>query len=217
MKIRNFFSAIAASAIFSSSSNAATFQATNLQNGPGDRLYADSSSVPLASGISVLGVFLPGFTVSTSVNFSVLIENFQPVASAAVGGHNVNLGGIYPGYAYGEIIDLTTGFGLLSPGYPLYTFVGNGLTLGSSSAFALYQSDFLKSTPDFSDYTSATYVGAPVFGTFGVSQPIYYDLVEQFGGPSYPIVFATLNLVPEPSSAILASSGCVYLLRRRRK
>jgi len=213
MKIRNFVSAFLATAFSALSSNAATFQATNLQNGPGDRLYADSSSVPLASGIAVLG-FFPGFAVSTNVNFSVLIENFQPLSSGAIGGYSDDLGGIYPGYAYGGINDLTTGFGGLNPGTPLYTFVGDGLTLATSRAFALYQCDFLNSTPDFSEYTSATYIGAPVFGTFGVSQAIYND---PFGGPSLPFPFQTLNLVPEPSSALLASIGCVYLLRRRRK
>jgi hypothetical protein len=215
MKIRNCFFSLFSFAFLTANASAASFQVTNLLDGQTDRLYADPSGVPLQSGIATLGYFPSGFSVSTNVGISDLINNFTVVTSGTIGGLSESLGGGYAGYVEGQFVQpFTINFGSPLIGRPVYTFLGNGATLAQSTAFALYQSGtFSEDVPIPGDYTSRSYIGSPVIGTFGLSAPINYP----FNG--FATQYPTLKLVavPEPSAALLGAIGCTALLRRRRR
>lgn len=215
MKIRTTCFALFSIALFSSTAHAATFLVSNVVDGVTDLLYSNSTSVPLSSGVATIGYFPSGFSVSTSVNISALIDNFTVAASGAIGDFCPSLGGAYAGYVESsESLPFFITFGSPLIGRPVYTFLGNGSTLADSTAFALYQSGtLLVDIPIQGFYTPQTIIGSPVIGTFGATAPI----TNPFNGG--PTTYPTLNFVviPEPSAALLGTIGCTVLLRRRRK
>ncbi len=200
---------------------------------PGDFLYADENGVLLDSptfesglpndNIITMGYFPDAFDVIANLNnIPFLLTNYTIAnstsippnpASTAVGLNSPSLAGQFPGYVEiagtpGEII----GPGNPLIGRPLYSFVGNRITLADSTSFALTTAGSLRVDDN------------PVFQESYSSDPIGRDIlignvstrVGDFGGG-----FGTYNVIglvpiPEPSVTLLSGLGVLGLLRRRR-
>lgn len=198
------------------SANAANYTISNVVDGTSDTLYASNTNSLLSSGVVTLGVFTAGFDVAANLgNPAVLVSNFTTIfASAAIGGNSATLEGSFAGYAEGSLVDnpnILAGNPLL--GQILYSFIGDGTTLQTSTAFALLSMGPLREDdPAENDYTSnpQARVGAPLIGTLGT-------ISGNFGGQG-PGDYVTLQLVPipEPSVALLGLLGAVGFFRRRR-
>lgn len=201
-------------------SEAANYTISNVNDGQTDTLYADASNNLLATGIVTVGVFASGFDVNANLGeLSTLVSNFSSIfASGAIGATSTSLGGSFAGYTENAAVDsapLLTGNA--SIGRTLYSFIGNGATLATSTAVALLNMGNLQNEDGGElDYVSNPQfrVGQPLIGTIG-------SKTGNFGGQGASTIYGTLNLVvpvavPEPSTAILGLIGACGLLRRRR-
>jgi PEP-CTERM motif len=197
--------------------SAATFIVSNVVNGDGttDSLYQDSDGSLLNGGLVSIGYFPAGYLVqSNTSNIEATIANFTSVTSFATGTNSSSLNGSFAGYVEGPAVlgsTITAGNALL--GRELYIFAGNAATLATSTKFGLKQiGTILDDDPFANQYTANPFGGdAPVIGKTG-------SYTGDAGGVGVS-TFTTLQLVqvvPEPSSAFLASLGVLGLLRRRR-
>lgn len=206
--------AVAFAAITLSQSNAAIYSIANIVDGATDTLYSNTSNVPLTSGIVTLGVFAAGFDVNANLsNPASLIANFTSFASGAIG--STGAFGPLAGYAQvNEPVDtasILAGNALL--GRVLYSFVGDGATLGSSNAFALLSMGPLKEDdPNENEYNSnpQSRIGAPLIGSIG-----NFNGDVGLGAGTYQTLQLT-PAIPEPSVALLGLLGAVGFFRRRR-
>jgi MYXO-CTERM domain-containing protein len=200
----------------SSVSNAANYLISNVGDGITDTLYADKDNTILPGGIVTLGLFASGFDVVANKNdIALLLTNFNTIfASGAIGGASVTLGRAYAGYTEYEQVDgsqLLTGNTQI--GRVLYSFVGNGETLATSTQYALLDMGAFQNE----DGGELNYGSNPpnalstVLGTYGTKTG---DLGGQ-GNGSYKTLKLALS-VPEPSAALLGALGVLGLLRRRR-
>jgi hypothetical protein len=212
MKIK--LATVAAIAAMTMSSHGANFVISNVSDGLTDTLFADADNNLLPSGVVTLGVFQTGFDVAGNVtNLSQLVSNFTTIfASGAIGNNSTSLGGVYPGYAEHGVVDnapLLTGNTLI--GQILYLFAGDGVDLGSSNAFALLNMGPLQNE----DGGELDFVANPAFRLGAPLIGVIDSKTGDFGGQGVS-TFTTLQLVPEPSAALLGALGALGLLRRRR-
>lgn len=224
--------------VLTMSSNAATIAASGIFDlGGGDTLIVDGLGNKLASGIASTGYFtITDGEVATlasaymasggadTVAKSTLVNAFVGLSNDDfVTGSTATFGGVVPG-VYTSTADL----GLLGTSYAglnkvLYTFFGNGQTLGNSAAIGLalhtgvtLDRDDNVATPDSNDAGLGNPYQALIRGT-GVTSTTY-DASLIFTVPTPPIAANAFQLVgvPEPSAALLGAVGALGLLRRRR-
>lgn len=205
---------LAVIALVISDVNGANYIVTNVDQGPGDTLYANSSNVLLStSSIVTIGYFNSGYDVTNNLNNYVsLITSFNILAQAAPGTYSSTLGGAFDGYVEAAEVDgaiLTSGDPI---GFRLYSFIGNAATLGASTQLGLVDlgQDLAADGPP----TETTYLANPtglnvLIGTTGSFSG------DAGGGPG---IYNTIQLqaIPEPSTFFLASLGLFAFLRRRR-
>lgn len=190
------------------SANAAIFVVSNVVDGVSETLYANSQSLLLTSGVATIGYFPDGFVINTS-NIPNLITNFTIVSTGVIGGPSADLGGSFAGYAQSDPVDVGAITGPPLLGRPVYSFMGNAASLVASDAFALIQvASILTDAAATNTYTSNPGLAVPIIGTIG-------SFTGNAGGQG-SATYRTLNLVPEPSAALLGALGALGLLRRRR-
>ena len=205
-------------------SNAATFLVTNVGNGPGDTLYANSSNVLLGSGISTIGYFTS--TVSATdidtiaeLQSQLLLGSFTAVASAT----DFTGGGIGSGYvdgSAGAVTTATIGLTDLLVGRTIYLITTNQASLeafrdgtGPENQVALV--NFGTIAPDVP--APQLYNGNPIApATVVIGSTGTYE--ETSGGLLGDGTYNTIKLsaIPEPTTALLGAIGAMALLRRRR-
>ncbi len=198
------------------SAHAATAIVTNVVNGPGDTIYQNPDASLSTGGIVTIGYFNAGFDVAANAsvtNAGILIDNFTIITSALTGSNSPSLGGAFAGFVEQEN---TTSMGTITDGNPLlgrtlYSFIGNDATLGGSNAYALVQLDVIGNDVPF----EFSYNSNPEGRTILIgSQGEFEGNASGFGVAVHPTV--QLQLIPEPSVALLGALGGLALLRRRR-
>ena len=207
-------SALLAAAI---QANSAIYIATNVIGGVAatDALFQNSNNTLLTGGIVSLGYFPTNAYVPSSnlALLSTTIADFIPVASGIAGTNSADLGGSFAGFVQGDPVQTASKITGADPllGRSLYVFVGNALTLQTSTTWALKQvATITDDNPNERTYLANPLGGAaPVIGTIG---SITGDAGGQGSG-----TFSTLHMVvPETSSVLLGALGMLGLLRRRR-
>lgn len=209
MKIKKTLILIAALCYGTLASNAATVSLANVQGGPGvDMLWADLNGQPMNSGIVAVGYFTATVTeenISTVEGLFANLANFTIVQSA-VPGSSTN----FPTAGY-LLEDPTTFSPTGLVGRNLYTIATNAASLAladETSAFSMFRvATIAEDVPLPNDYTANPAGGTIIIGSVGT-----WEGETEFG----PGVYDTLNLVPEPSAALLGAIGALGLLRRRR-
>lgn len=175
-----------------------------------------TDTLPSTTGIATGGYFDTGYDVSAGLttamstgSFADFISNYNILTSdilGASGGSGVN-GFFFASTDYGVP--------LLNPpvGAALYTFVGNGTSLSTSTAYALFSStlavDLDSPAPDTNDILVGSNT-TTLLGTVGTS------MVNFGSGPQSTPTVTLLNTIPEPSTFFLSALGVFGLLRRRR-
>jgi hypothetical protein len=212
MKMKQTLLALSALAFLGvQTSNAASFLVTNVGDLTTDTIYASSSGVPLSTGIATIGYFPSGIIISTLSDLTNNIGSFSIQSSGIIGSTASVLGLNISGFAAVEnptnIGIVTIGNTLL--GRPIYSIIGDGLSLEASTAFAVVQvGEILDDVPFENSYTSNPAGKTPIIGSSGLFNG---ELI-----PDLPGTYTTLNLIPEPSAALLGALGALGLLRRRR-
>jgi hypothetical protein len=212
-----------------SSLNAATVKSSSLFNTNGTSpdtliLSADIVGVPLASGFASSGVFnltdLEVTTLADADDIPALIAGFNGFLGSddfATGVDFVfGIGDVPGAYAFVSSSFSPTPF----IGSTLYTFIGNGADLATSTAFALYahantlDADPVLPTPENTPDLLLT-GGSLLIGT-----PTTFSSTDANLGTNNTTVSAiqleAIAPIPEPSSALLGAFGALALLRRRR-
>lgn len=206
---------VAATVAVVSHASAATYYINNVVAGDvTDVLYqnsAGSGGTLLDGGIVSLGYFAAGIP-STSINdIQSIISSFTSVTSMLSGSYSVDLDATLAGYAQGSIFQgatITAGNPLLGKG--VYLFVGNASTLATSNAWAMkLVGTIADDLPQEQQYT-----GDPAFGSIVGNIGVASTYTGNSGAATG--TFNTLQLVPEPSAALLGAIGALGLLRRRR-
>ena len=179
-----------------------------------------SDGLPVSSGCIATGFLLTGggsYDFSTSTPTSIKADFTQFSVSNTL----YDLGG--GNFASGMFSGTQTANPALAPGdttftgKSIYTIFGNGTTLANSTALAVYKSGatfpVVNGSGNGATSTNNTYTAATVvFGTLVTLTP-----ATEPGGPSGGITFAQgVQLIPEPSAALLGALGVLGLLRRRR-
>jgi hypothetical protein len=212
MKLSNTISALFLG--LSLSATAAIYFPSNVVSGSGsgDALLQNADDTLNSGGFVAMGYFPSGYVIST-IDMDLNISNFTTVASVLSGSSSVSLGGAFPGYYEGDVVDTAN---IVPPslliGRPLYVFAGNLGTLAGSNEWAIKEVAVIASD----DPNEQTYVGnplggaAPAFGLFGS----FTGDASGFGSSTYQTL--QLQPIPEPSAALLGALGALGLLRRRR-
>jgi hypothetical protein len=209
MKIKTTLFIIASMCFGALASNAATVTLANVQGGPGtDMLWAGFDGIPLTSGSVSVGYFTATVTegdISTVQGLFANLANFTTLQSA-VPGSSTN----FPSLGY--ILEDPTTFspsGLI--GRNLYAIATDAASLGAAletSSYSMFRvSPILEDVPFPNDYVANPAGGTIIIGTVGS-----WTGTTDFGEGTY----STLQLVPEPSAALLGALGALGLLRRRR-
>jgi hypothetical protein len=199
--------------------DAATMFVSNVAVGPGDTLYASSNNSLMNGGVVTMGYFAEGITDAQLDSIPKLVAqlaipgNYTLVTSAVPGAAGPTLSGAFAGYADQELatsIGVITGTNALL-GRTVYSIITDAGSLASvtlNSQFALINLGPIKDdVPDENQYSSNPTGRVPVLGTFGAFNG---DAGGGDGG------YATLQMIPEPSAALLGALGVLGLLRRRR-
>jgi hypothetical protein len=200
--------------------NAANYTITNVGDGLTDTLYADANNVLLSTGTVTLGVFATGFDVGANLNnLPALLSNYSatPFASGTIGAPSALLGAAFSGYVEAPQVD---GAPLLASdqliGRTLYSFIGNGATLASSSTFALLSlGRFQNEEAAELDYISdpKARIGSPLIGTL---RTISGNLGGQGVGTYETLQLVAVASVPEPSALLIGALSSLVLFRRQR-
>ena len=209
MKIKKALILIAGLCYGTLASNAATVSLANVQGGPGvDMLWGDINGQPMNSGIVAVGYFTAGVTeedISTIEGLFANLANFTTLQSA-VPGSSVN----FPSAGY--LLEDPFTFsptGLI--GRNLYTIATDAASLAfadETSSFSMFRvATIAEDVPLPNDYIANPAGGTIIIGSVGT-----WEGETAFGSG----VYDTLNLVPEPSAALLGAIGALGLLRRRR-
>jgi hypothetical protein len=204
--------------------NAAIVQVSsvpNLSGDSGDYLVVDSTGALLTSGFAGTGGFsVSDVTVSSLVSnndYSGLIAAFTPF----VGTDDFILGtsavlGVVPG-AFTISVDPFNPTSFI--GQSIYTFIGNGATLGSSTEYALFlHSETFTADPAAPSLPNEYFMdlanGTSSIGVFGTKN----NVTDGNLGITNATVstYQLVNAIPEPSSLLLSIVGLVFLARRKR-
>jgi hypothetical protein len=193
----------------------------NLSGGSGDYLVVNSGGNLLSSGFAGTGGFSSNdvavATLITNNDYAGLIAAFTPF----IGTDNFVLGtaavlGAVPGA-------FTISVGSFDPtsfiGQSLYTFIGNGATLATSTEYGLFRhTGTLAADPAAPSLPTEYFMdlnnGTSLIGTFGTKNNVTdANLgIDNATVATYQLV----NSVPEPSTLLLSAIGVLGLLRRKR-
>ena len=212
--------------LFSASfGNAAIVQSSSLFNidgsSPDTLILAATGNSPLSFGFASSGVF------SLSDSEVTTFAGLQDISSL-IGGFN----GFIGSDDFQTGVDFLFGTGDIAGAYAfqsasfdptpfigasLYTFIGNGADLASSTEFALYRHDITLAadaappTPE-TVYDLLLTNGVLLIGT----QTVFDSTDPNLGTNNSPVSAIQLAAIPEPSSFLLSAIGALALLRRKR-
>lgn len=196
-------------------SQAASVIIANYQNGPGDRLWANVDGVLMASGVVAVGYFDPDVNanqIDTIAELYSKLGSFTILASATPGS-SVYINA--PGYLSEDGVSFSPDDLL---GRTLYAIATNASSLSAathSSAYSMFAfGTILEDAPTEQAYLVNPSDYSPIIGALGTFTG---EPGNEAVGADYNGNYATLKLVPEPSSALLGAVGALALLRRRRK
>lgn len=213
--MKNKLICISLASALASYSHAAIFIVSNVVGGIAatDALYQNPDNSLMDGGIVTLGYFGTNDYVPSSslALIGTTITDFTVVASGIPGTFSLDLEGSFAGFVQAagvDVGDITSTDPLI--GRTVYVFAGNAANLGASTAWALQEVRVIvDDDPDVQDYVANPFgAPAPVIGTVG-------SFTGNAGGQGSG-TFSTLQLIPEPSAALLGSLGVLVLLRRRR-
>lgn len=204
-----------ASILAVSSSNAAQYALINLQGGAGlDTLWSNADSTPMTSGFVTIGYFAtnPLITeINTPEGLASLLGTFTAMQTAVPGTSTAFPGPGYLAEDFAQGVQVST----ISPlfGRNIYAIASDASGLASATGNNAY-SVFFVSTHLEDSPIEQQYIANPA----NVITPIMGSIGSWEGDPGGigQGTFRTLNLVPEPSAALLGALGALGLLRRRR-
>lgn len=204
-----------------------SFATINDVTAANDWIITSNSGVNLSSGIAAVGYFgssivesniatlshsvlssgADGFQILGSDNFLNFATNNYDVAIPGATGVSVN---------YGEVL---AGNPLV--GKKIYVYVGNGATLASSTQFAIVDTGFFidaeSGTPDSNSFFfSSVAPGGIERGSEGPTGA-YNGTGSNLGDGLHQAHTLRLEVVPEPSVALLGGLGILGLVARRRR
>jgi hypothetical protein len=210
--MKSIFLSFASAVALFSSVDAATYVLSNVDQGPGDTLYATGENSLITGGILSIGYFNAGFDVVANLNdYAALTSNFVILASSGIGGYGATLDGSFAGYADTTVQGLTYASGDALIGSALYSFIGNSATLGASNELALLDlgKSLAADSPTNVTYSVLPTGISPLIGTQG-------SYVGDAGAGQGSYLTLKLAAIPEPSTMLLGAFGALGLLRRRR-
>ena len=186
---------------------------TGTTNGPNGLPIVDASGNVVAAGgaFASIGWFDPG-TVFAGASVSSLLSAFHAVDTSPVG-INATRPGLFNGQDYNDP-------GNVYPenfqGKQGYIVVGNNATLANSTALAVFSLSSLFPAPAADQTASYT------IQLTSSTSSLVYGTVRQMTPGSQPNPLTTtpftqgVQMIPEPSMALLGLLGAVGFLRRRR-
>ena len=229
MKLKSTLCALSLLIGATSVSNAAVYTISNVGDFLTDRLYADNSGALMNSGTVAIGYFPASVQLADINTIAGLVSNLGLFISqsTAVPGTLMGTFGIsVAGYA--DNADLAASSGIVTVGNPLlnrpiYSIVTNASSLAlatATSQFALVQIGVISDdVPNEQTYTSNP-LNAPIIGSLGTfNGALGIDFDGPGGEPALGAgTYSTLRMdvIPEPSAALLGAFGVLGLLRRRR-
>jgi hypothetical protein len=199
------------------SSNAAQYQLLNLAGGPGvDTLWANADgSLMNGTGTVAIGYWAAGVTTADIDTIAELVPLLASFTSqqAAIPGISTNFPA--PGFLNEDPFLGATITGvntLIGKGiYVIATSAASLVAATTADAFSLfYVRDIQDDVPLEQTYTGNPATGTVIIGSIGS----FDDAANSLGVGAG--VYSTLELVPEPSAALLGALGALGLLRRRR-
>lgn len=198
----------------------------NLDGGAGDRFILDvgpaTASFLLNSGYAGTGRFNLSdsdvdLAVSTGGTFAALLAPgaFNPYVGVDDFSTGItNLLGAVPGaYAISSAVNPGA-----NAGATLYTFIGNGTTLAGSTAIALFRHTIAIAADDPGSPTPNEYAPDLVNGLLLVGTAVSLSVTDANLGITNQLVSGVqlVEVIPEPSSAMMTIVGALFLLRRKR-
>jgi MYXO-CTERM domain-containing protein len=186
---------------------------TGSTSGPNGLPIVDSTGIPVAAGgaFASIGYFDSG-TVFAGASVSVLLEAFNAVDAAPVG-ITASRPGLFNGQDYNDAGNVyPAGF----QGKQGYIVIGNSANLANSTALAVFSLGSVFSTPAADQTASYTIqlTSAPSSLVYGTLRPM--DPGAQPNPLTTTPFTQGVQMVPEPSVALLGLLGVAGLLRRRR-
>jgi hypothetical protein len=176
-----------------------------------DKAVTTTTNVAIPSGT---GFVATGFFTTVA---DVDLINTAP-ASLATAFQQFGNSGTFGFGGFGGVYQVESAPGRISPGSPfvnksIYTLLGNGSSVSTSSEFVIFKHNglFLVDDQDSQDKTYDATLG--VDGAFLMGSATG-DIIN-VGGFDFPQV-KMVAAVPEPSAALLGALGALGLLRRRR-
>lgn len=205
MKLRSIIATVALAA----SAKAATITVTNVDFGLTNAVVSEAGTAYANStGIIAIGVFstLTDLDISSATSVATLAGDFKTFGTTAQFGAGFGLAGTYQF----ETTGATPGVDGFAGN--IYTFIGNGATLAASTEILVYKNEStFVADPGASDpalLSDTLDSGTLLLGGFN-------NYSEDIGLGPAP-AYNTVNLIPEPSVALLGALGVFGLLRRRR-
>jgi hypothetical protein len=217
MKIKNTLLVVAALVAATLTTKAATYSLFNVAGGPGvDTLWANADGTLMnGTGFVTMGYFSSNpltTDIDTIAELVALKSTFTSVQTATPG---LSAAFTAPGFLAEDaaIVSLITGSNALI-GRKLYAIASDAADLASATegnAFSLFEvATIVDDVPFEQNYVANPAGVTPIIGVLGT----YDDSAGSLGlGEG---TYTTLNLVPEPSAALLGAIGALGLLRRRR-
>lgn len=206
----------------------AIVQSSSLLNVDGtapDTLIINSMGVPVSLGIATSGGFNVSDTiVQTLATAAVTTGDFTALIASFTGflGSDDFQTGVDTAFGTGDIAGAYALTANLDPtpfiGQTLYSFIGNGGTLGTSTEFALYQHVPVLAADPAAPAAPSEYSLLISGGSILIGTPTTIQSTDGNLGTNNTQVNAIrlVQAVPEPSTLLLSAFGVLGLLRRKR-
>lgn len=199
----------------------------NIDGTPPDALVLASAGGTISSGFASSGVFsLTDLQVTTLANTfatSLDITSLKSAFNGFLGSDDFqtgvdflfNTGDISGAYAFQSASFNPTAF----IGQSLYTFIGDGVDLDSSTEFALYRHTTTLTADSVSPTPENTYDLLLTGGTLLIGGPTtsFLSTDANLGTDGDTVnAIQLVSTIPEPSALLLSAFGVLGLLRRKR-